>query len=31
MEFNGDGIDGEIRIRAGGSGLSSATVRLANS
>jgi hypothetical protein len=28
MEFNGEGIDGVIRIKAGGSGVSSATVRL---
>ncbi len=28
MEFNGEGIDGEIRIKAGGSGVASATVRL---
>lgn len=31
MEFNGEGIDGVIRIKAGGSGLSSATVRLTDS
>ncbi len=28
LEFNGEGIDGVIRITAGGSGLSAATVRL---
>jgi hypothetical protein len=28
MEFNGEGIDGVIRIKVGGSGVSSATVRL---
>jgi hypothetical protein len=31
MEFAGDGVDGEIRIKTGGSGLSSATVRLTKS
>jgi hypothetical protein len=30
IEFSGEGIDGEIGIKAGGSGLSSATVRLTN-
>jgi hypothetical protein len=28
VDFSGEGIDGEIRINVGGSGLSSATVRL---
>ncbi len=31
MEFNGEGVDGEIRIKAGGSGVSTATVRLTRS
>ncbi len=31
IEFSGEGIDGKISIKAGGSGLSSATVRLTNS
>ncbi|MEA3511466.1 MAG: hypothetical protein U9R51_08535 [Actinomycetota bacterium] len=31
MEFNGEGADGEIRIKAGGSGVSTATVRLTRS
>ena len=31
IEFSGEGIDGVISIKAGGSGLSSATVRLTNS
>ncbi len=31
MEFNGEGVDGVIRIKAGGSGVSSASVRLTDS
>jgi hypothetical protein len=31
LEFNGEGIDGVIRITAGGSGVSAATVRLTDS
>ncbi|MEA3510151.1 MAG: hypothetical protein U9R51_01830 [Actinomycetota bacterium] len=30
-DFNGEGVDGEIRIKAGGSGVSTATVRLTRS
>lgn len=31
LEFNGEGVDGVIRIKAGGSGVSSASVRLTDS
>ncbi len=31
MDFDGEGVDGEIRIKAGGSGISIATVRLTRS